>query len=126
MASLARFWRYSPGSLVVLVVTLSILAASAPSPAAAQTAVKPAVAVAASAAQRHTPQAPAGAGPVSRPLPADATANHGYPKGERPPVVPPGVKPAGPQRKLSAREWSRAPRRLEFGPTLGANGPLLA
>lgn len=61
-------------------------------------------------AHRHTPAAPAGPGPVSPALPASAVAHHGYPAGTRPPVVPPGIKPAGKQRKLSPQEWARVPR----------------
>src|SRR5439155_19897029 len=108
---------------VVLVLALSIVAASGPPPAAASPAAAKSTAAAA-ATKRRTPQAAAGAGPVSRPLPAGAIANHGYPKGERPPVVPPGVKPAGPQRRLSAQEWTRVPRRLASGPTLEGNATL--
>jgi RHS repeat-associated protein len=43
--------------------------------------------------------APAGPGPVDRALPASSTPGHGLAKGERPPVVPPGIDAAGkPQR----------------------------
>jgi len=65
---------------------------------------------AARAGKPQTPVAPAGRGPVDRPLPANVTPNHGYPKGIRPPVLPPGMATAGPQRKLSAAEWASVPK----------------
>jgi len=74
--------------------------------------VPPTVSAAAPAPpQRTTATATPGAGPVSRPLPASATPNHGYPKGQRPPVVPPGIPAAGPQRILSKQEWERTTTR---------------
>jgi RHS repeat-associated protein len=49
-----------------------------------------------------TPPAPAGPGPKQRPLPAAAQPNHGLPKGERPPVVPPGIGTNQPARRVTA------------------------
>ncbi|MEH1124165.1 polymorphic toxin-type HINT domain-containing protein [Micromonospora sp. CPCC 206061] len=59
-----------------------------------------------SAAPR-TPVAPAGAGPVERPLPAAALPNHGLPKGQRSPVVPPAAKAEGAARKPTAADRAR-------------------
>ncbi len=105
LGSFARFWRISPASYLVLVMAVVVVAAGT-----ALAPPRPAAAWPGTVARRQTPTAPPGAGPVSRPLPAGATKNHGYPKGTRPPVVPPGVKAAGPQRKLSAQEWGLVPK----------------
>jgi RHS repeat-associated protein len=56
------------------------------------------------------PIAPPGAGPVSRPLPAEGRPNHGLPPGKRAAAVPPGAKAAGPRKQLSAAERAKAPR----------------
>jgi RHS repeat-associated protein len=57
-----------------------------------------------------TPVAPPGAGPVSRPLPSSAEPNHGYPAGQRPPVVPLETPAAGAPRRLSAQQWAVVPK----------------
>jgi len=98
LALFTRFRRTSPASFLALIMAVAIAGGTA---VAAGT---PAV-----AASKKTPVAPAGRGPVSRPLPAAATPNHGYPKGTRPPVVPPGVAAAGPQRTMSATESASVP-----------------
>ena len=96
MIEMARAWRTRWGSVLVAAVAMllftSFVVAGQPAQAAPR---KPA------------PVAPPGPGPVDRPLPATAAANHGLKAGRRPPVVPPGVKPVGPQRKLSATDWAR-------------------
>jgi len=72
------------------------------------------------------PVAPPGKGPVSRPLPASALPNHGYPAGQRPPVVPPETAASGPARRLSAAQWTALPKpgahRPADGPPPGAGG----
>jgi RHS repeat-associated protein len=55
-------------------------------------------------AKHGTPLAPAGAAPVTRPLPDSAAPNHGLPKGQRAPVVPPPVKAGGKAHKPTATE----------------------
>ncbi len=55
-----------------------------------------------------TPAAVAGPGPVERPLPASARPNTAV--AQRAPVVPPGIRAAGPPRALSAAEAARAPK----------------
>jgi hypothetical protein len=58
-----------------------------------------------------TPVAPPGAGPVSRALPVSAAEpNHGYPAGQRPPVVPLETPAAGPPRRLSTQQWAAVPK----------------
>jgi len=61
----------------------------------------PPAAVSAAAAPPAAPVATPGRGPQKRALPAVAVANHGYPKGTRPPVVPPGVRAAGSPHKAT-------------------------
>lgn len=70
---------------------------------------------AAAQAKPHTPAAPPGPGPVHHPLPASALRNHGYPPGQRPPVVPPETAAAGKARKLAPAQWS-AIRKLAADP----------
>lgn len=74
-------------------------------------------------ARSRTPAAPAGRGPVSKALPASATAHHGYPKGTRPPVVPPGIMAAGKQYKLSAQQLAAAPKPATPKPAVTAVKP---
>ncbi|NUP45883.1 MAG: hypothetical protein HOW97_01000 [Catenulispora sp.] len=74
------------------------------------------MAAAAGPGQASARTAPAGAKPVDRPLPATALPNHGYPKGVRAPVVPPGVPVAGKPRPMSAQERASAP--AKSGPQL--------
>jgi RHS repeat-associated protein len=69
----------------------------------------------------NPPVAPAGAGPVNRPLPSSAVPNHGYPAGQRPPVVPPNTPAEHGLRRLSANQWTTVPkpgtrRPLDGGP----------
>jgi len=104
LASLRRILRPTWDSFVVHATVMTLVVSAI--------VVPPTVSAAASAPpQRATAAATPGAGPVSRPLPASATPNHGYPKGQRPPVVPPGAPAAGPQRILSKQEWERATTR---------------
>src|SRR2546421_5017001 len=73
-----------------------------------------------------TPVAPPGKGPVSRPWPASALPNHGYPSGQRPPVVPPETRASGPARRLTAAQWTALPkpgaRRPADGPPPATGG----
>lgn len=100
-----RAWVTGGVAFLALATALSLLTSTF-TPANASTASRAAT----SSPVRHTPTAPSGPGPVSRGLPRSAIAHHGYPAGTRPPVVPPGVKPAGRQRKLSGREWAVVPK----------------
>jgi RHS repeat-associated protein len=73
------------------------------------------------------PVAPPGPGPVARALPASALPNHGYPAGQRPPVVPPETKAGNAMRRLSAGQWAavRKPgttRRPQDGPPPSVGG----
>src|SRR5256885_3844 len=73
------------------------------------------------------PVAPPGPGPVSRALPPSAAPNHGYPAGQRPPVVPPETPAAGAPRRLSAAQWAAVPkpgarRHADGGPPPSAGG----
>ncbi|WP_433728396.1 RHS repeat-associated core domain-containing protein [Actinoplanes sp. CA-051413] len=98
MIVLARAWRTRPGFPVLAALVLLLLISSAafgPPPAQA-------------APARPAPVAPPGPGPVDRPLPADTVANHGLKPGARPPVVPPGLKAAGAQRKISPSALAEA------------------
>jgi RHS repeat-associated protein len=121
VTSFARFWRIAPASFFAPVLAVIFVAAgTAFAPAApANAAVAP--------LRLTTPVAAPGRGPVSRPLPASATSNHGYPKGTRPPVVPAGLQPAGPPHKLSTQDWARVPKpasgQAPLGPSLaGTDG----
>ena len=90
-----RVLRVWPASVITHVAAFATLAAGtviALPPAAA-----PAV-----AAQPAASVAVPGRGPQQRTLPAVAVPNHGYPRGKRPPVVPPGVHAAGAPRKATA------------------------
>jgi RHS repeat-associated protein len=74
-----------------------------------------------------TPVAPPGPAPVHRALPRAAVPNHGYPAGQRPPVVPPGTPAGGKARKLSAPQWSAVPkpgtkRHADGGPPPSSGG----
>jgi len=85
LVSLSRALRARPASLgVYATVLIGIIVGT--------TIVLPASAM---AAVSSPPVATPGPGPQKRPLPAVAVANHGYPKGVRPPVLPPGLRPAG-------------------------------
>ncbi|HLL67937.1 MAG TPA: polymorphic toxin-type HINT domain-containing protein [Micromonosporaceae bacterium] len=67
---------------------------------------------AASAAPAAAPVAKPGAGPVDRPLPREATPNHGRPVGELAAPVPPTVKADGAPRAVSEAERSSRQRVL--------------
>src|SRR5438034_3227370 len=62
--------------------------------------------LAAAETKGKTPTAPPGAGPVGRPLPASALPNHGYPAGQRAPVVPPATAAGGNARRLTVGQWA--------------------
>jgi RHS repeat-associated protein len=106
-AALRRYTR----SITIVVSLLTLVAASAtwaPRWAEAQDTPK-------------TPVPPPGAAPVDRPLPASALPNHGYPKGQRPPVVPPETPAGGKARHLTTAQWAAVPkpatrRALDGGP----------
>lgn len=70
------------------------------------------------AAEGVTPKAPPGPGPVVRDLPASAETNHGLPKGERPPVVPPATRAEGRAQKLSRTEWSKVRKPKPVAPLI--------
>ncbi|MFF0574621.1 polymorphic toxin-type HINT domain-containing protein [Streptosporangium saharense] len=60
----------------------------------------------AAAAPPPVPQARPGPGPVERPLPRGIRPDRALKAGERPPVVPLGVKAAGKPTKVSAENWT--------------------
>jgi RHS repeat-associated protein len=85
----------------------------------------PAVARAPHATHRaRTQPAPAGAKPVNRALPPDATPHHGLPKGKRPPPVPPETRAAGRPLHLSAAALAAVPHDGS-GSTAGARNLVL-
>ena len=103
LRNLARRLRKPPAPILVIAVVVMLVAGGAaiallhrPSPAGP--------------ARKQTAAAQPGPGPVSRPLPAGTSVNHGYANGSRPPVVPPDVKAAGAPRHLTAQEWAAVPK----------------
>jgi RHS repeat-associated protein len=110
------------GSVFVMILVVAVVAGGTaivlPRRAGA---VTPTGRQAAAPTGRHTPVATRGPGPVHRPLPASAIKNHGYPQGLRPPVVPPGIKAAGPAHELSAQEWARVPKPASAGTAASAS-----
>lgn len=90
----SRPWRTA---FITHVAVLAVVAAG--SVVALPAAAEPAV-----AAKPVTAAAEPGRGPQKRPLPAVVVANHGYPRGTRPPVVPPGVRAAGGQHKATTED----------------------
>jgi hypothetical protein len=89
-----RAWSAAAVTHATALATLAAVTvvAIAPTPAAA------------GAAKPAAPVAVPGRGPQQRPLPSVAAANHGYPRGTRPPVVPPGVRAAGVPHKAAVAD----------------------
>jgi hypothetical protein len=123
---LSAVWRRPIRIVMVLVVCLAVQLGERGNYALAGALDKPLMG--------HTPPAPAGPGPVDRPLPDSASANHGLQAGQRPPVVPPAAVAAAPPRKLTAAQWANVPkpagrgvRPMDGGPPspLGAQNLLL-
>jgi Domain of unknown function (DUF6531)/RHS Repeat len=102
-----------PRTLVVSLVALAVLVAlfpGAPPLARADASPKP-------------PTAPPGAAPARHPLPLSSLPNHGYPAGQRPPVVPPGTPAANTMQRLPASRWSAVPKPGTRGPDGGPPPP---
>jgi RHS repeat-associated protein len=115
LRTLARRLRKPPGPVLVIAVIVALVAGG--TAIALLHRASPA-----DPARRQTAAAPPGPGPVNRPLPAGTNANHGYANGKRPPVIPPGLKPAAAPRHLTAQEWAAVPKPAGMVTAAGTKG----
>jgi hypothetical protein len=101
LRTLARRLRKPPAPILIIAVVVMLVAGGTAIALLHRSAP-------AGPARKQTADAQPGPRPVSRPLPAGTSANHGYAKGSRPPVVPPGLKAAAAPRHLTAQVGRRA------------------
>ncbi|WP_433381118.1 RHS repeat-associated core domain-containing protein [Actinoplanes sp. CA-142083] len=66
--------------------------------------------------------APPGPGPVDRALPSSSASGHGLAKGERPPVVPPGIKASGKPARVKSTRLAKPQVRALDAPTTPGPG----